>query len=75
MQSRGSLSIDGDYATITFRRKYSHRIDHVWDAISTPEGLRDWLLCASAIIEGRVGGRIELVSGPSKYHSIGQGVE
>jgi uncharacterized protein YndB with AHSA1/START domain len=72
MQSKGTRIADGDYATLTFRRVYRHKPEHVWDAISTPEGLRDWLLCTHAHIEGRVGGRIELVSGPPAYHSTGK---
>lgn len=72
MQPRGTLAPEGDYATLTFHRVYRHEAEHVWDAISTPEGLRDWLMCTHAVIEGRVGGRIELVSGPPGYHSTGK---
>lgn len=68
---RGTLVTDGALATLTFRRAYPHQIEHVWEAISTPEGLRQWLMCSRAVIEGRVGGRIELVSGPARYHSTG----
>jgi len=67
----GSLAVDGDHATITFHRVYHHAPARVWDAISTPEGLRAWLLCTHASIEGRAGGRIELVSGPPGYRSSG----
>ncbi len=62
MQRRGSLLDDGEHATLTFERVYRHSPEHVWDAIATPEGLREWLMCTHALIEGRVGGRIELVS-------------
>ena len=72
LPAKGTLVQHGEYATLTFRRVYHHRIEHVWDAIATPDGLREWLLCASAIIEGRAGGRIELVSGPAGYHSTGK---
>lgn len=72
MQSRGLLVEHGDYATLTFRRRYRHAPERVWDAIATPEGLREWLLCTYARIEGRVGGRIELVSGPAGYRSAGK---
>ncbi len=68
---RGLLAEDGEHATLTFHRIYPHSADRVWDAISTPEGLRDWLLCSHAVVEGRVGGRIEMVSGPAKYRSSG----
>jgi uncharacterized protein YndB with AHSA1/START domain len=71
MQLRGTLAEDGEYATLTFRRVYRHAPSHVWGAIATPEGLREWLMCTHAVIEGWVGGRIELVSGPPGYHSTG----
>lgn len=66
---------EGDHATVVFHRTYRHRPEHVWGAISTPEGLRGWLLCSQATIEGRVGGRIEMVSGPSSYVSTGRILE
>jgi uncharacterized protein YndB with AHSA1/START domain len=72
MQPRGTLVEDAGDATLTFRRVYRHTIEHVWDAIATPEGLRGWLMCTHAVIEGRAGGRIELVSGPARYHSTGE---
>jgi uncharacterized protein YndB with AHSA1/START domain len=34
--------------------------------------MRGWLMCTHALIEGRVGGWIELVSGPAEYHSTGR---
>jgi len=72
MQPKGTLTADGEHATLTFHRTYRHTPENVWDAIATPEGLRDWLMCAHAVIEGRVGGWIELVSGPARYHSTGK---
>ncbi len=71
MLPRGSLALDGEHATLTFRRVYHHAAAHVWDAIATPEGLRHWLLCTHAVIDGKVGGRFDLVSGPPGYRSTG----
>jgi uncharacterized protein YndB with AHSA1/START domain len=71
MAPRGTLATDGAFATLTFRRTYAHRREDVWAAISTPDGLREWLLCSVATLEGKVGGRVELVSGPARYHSTG----
>jgi uncharacterized protein YndB with AHSA1/START domain len=70
-QPKGTFVADGEHATLTFRRTYRHSIEHVWEAISTPEGLRGWLMCTTANIEPRTGGRIELVSGPAQFHSTG----
>ena len=72
MQPRGTLVEDGQYATLTFHRVYRHTPENVWDAISTPEGLREWLLCTDVVLEPRAGGKIEMVSGPPGYHSTGQ---
>ena len=72
MQPRGSLVEEGEHATLTFRRVYRHAPEHVWDAIATPEGLREWLMCTHAVVEPHVGGRIELVSGPPGYRSTGR---
>ncbi len=72
MQRRGALTADGDFATLVFERVYRHAPQNVWDAIATPEGLREWLLCTEALVEGRVGGRIELVSGAAGYRSTGR---
>lgn len=69
--TRGTLVDDGELATLTFRRVYSHAPALVWDAITTPEGLREWLMCTHAAIDPRPGGRIELVSGAGAYHSTG----
>ncbi len=62
---------DGEHATLTFHRVYRHRPERVWEALTTPEGLREWLLCTEARIDGHVGGRIEMVSGPPAYRSTG----
>src|SRR3984957_6179517 len=72
MQRRGTLVEDGEYAILTFRRTYRHSLAHVWEAIATPEGLREWLMCTHAMIDGRVGGRFELVSGPAGYRLTGK---
>jgi uncharacterized protein YndB with AHSA1/START domain len=72
MLPKGTLTPEGERATLTFHRTYRHSADRVWDAIATPEGLREWLMCTHAAIDGYVGGRIELVSGPPRYRSTGR---
>jgi uncharacterized protein YndB with AHSA1/START domain len=72
MQRNGTLLEDGEHATLTFHRVYHHAPEKVWEAISTPEGLRAWLFCSEALIEGHVGGRIEMTSGPPAYRSTGK---
>ncbi len=73
MRPKGTVTAEGEgHATLRFVRSFRHPPERVWDAISTPEGLREWLLCSSAHIERKVGGRIELVSGPAQYRSSGR---
>jgi len=71
---KGRLTVDGDdgTATLVFERVLDHSPAHVWDAITTPEGLRAWLMCTEARIDGRAGGTIELVTGPAGYRSTGR---
>jgi uncharacterized protein YndB with AHSA1/START domain len=75
MRPRGTLSAAGGYATLTFHRTYRHSAANVWSAIATPDGLRGWLMCTQVAIDARVGGRIEMVSGPAAYHSTGNILE
>jgi uncharacterized protein YndB with AHSA1/START domain len=71
-RDRGTAVGDGAHATLRFERFYRHTPAHVWEAIATPEGLAGWLICSHALIEGRAGGRVELVSGPSAFRSTGK---
>lgn len=72
MRPKGTTTLEGDgSATLTFLRAYRHEPKHVWEALSTPEGLREWLLCTHVQLEPRKGGRISLVSGPAQYRSDG----
>jgi len=68
---KGQLIVEGDVATLIFRRILHHPPEHVWEAIATPEGLKEWLMCSEARIDGRTGGTIEMVSGPPRYRSKG----
>lgn len=61
--SPGDVTIEGGRATIVFRRVIRHPIERVWEAITTPGDLNQWML-QSAKIEPRQGGRIEYVASP-----------
>jgi len=69
---KGQLVLEGDTATLIFRRVLHHAPAQVWDAIATPEGLKEWLMCSEARIDGRNDGIIETVSGPPRYRSRGK---
>jgi uncharacterized protein YndB with AHSA1/START domain len=68
----GRATIEGDSATLKFERLLPHSPEHVWEAIATPDGLKEWLMCVEARIDGVEGGTIELVSGPPRYRSSGK---
>lgn len=71
MTGLGTLTTEGDLATLHFERVFRHPPERVWQALTTEEGLRAWLLCTHVSIEPREGGTIELVSGAGAYHSRG----
>jgi uncharacterized protein YndB with AHSA1/START domain len=67
----GTLTFDGDYATITFSRRIGHPPEDVWSAITDPEELQGWYMTRATISGGR-DGRIDFVSGPSQFHVTGR---
>jgi len=66
------MDVEGERTTLTFRRVYRHRIEDVWAAITTPEGLRAWLMATDVTLEARAGGHIEMTSGPARFRSTGR---
>ena len=67
----GAVRYEGDKATITFERRLRHPVEVVWEALTEPEHLARWYL-TTARIEGREGGGIDYVSGPSRLHVTGR---
>lgn len=63
----GQVTVEGEYATLTFERRLPHPPEAVWEAITEPEQLTDWYM-TKARIDGRVGGGIDFWSGPSQLH-------
>ncbi len=69
---KGKVIIDRNFATIIFKRTLRHAPELVWNAITNPDELKEWLMCSSAKIEGRTGGTLEMVSGPAQFHVWGK---
>jgi uncharacterized protein YndB with AHSA1/START domain len=67
----GSVTYDGDYATITFSRRIGHPPEDVWSVITDPEQLQGWYMTRATIAGGK-GGSIDFVSGPSQLHVTGR---
>ena len=55
----GELSIDGDRATMTFRRRLPHPIEAVWAALTEPVERKAWF--GETTIDARTGGTIEMM--------------
>ncbi len=66
----GTLTVDGEHATIRFERRYHHPIDVVWRALTEPEHLARWYM-TKAKLDARPGGTIDYVSGVSQFHVTG----
>ncbi len=67
----GTVSIEGEHATIAFERRYGHPIELVWDALTNPEHLARWYM-TKARLDARAGGSIDYVSGISQFHVTGK---
>ena len=67
----GTLTFDGDHATLTFERRIRHPIQVVWEALTEPEHLARWYM-TTATIEGRAGGPIDFRTGPGQLHVTGR---
>jgi uncharacterized protein YndB with AHSA1/START domain len=55
----GTLTIDGDVATLTYRRRLPFPVEAVWRALTDPQQRRTWF--GPTEIEPRAGGLIEMV--------------
>jgi uncharacterized protein YndB with AHSA1/START domain len=55
----GTLTVEGDVATLTYRRRLPYPVETVWQAITDPDERRGWF--GETTIEPRAGGRIEMM--------------
>ena len=67
----GEVIIEGDYATLKYERRLAHPREDVWKAITDPKELAMWF-DNKAVIDGRNGGTIDFVTGPSGFHTTGR---
>lgn len=74
VNTNGQVVIDGDFAPLIFKRYPSHTPEEVWSALTEPEQLGEWYM-ATAKIDGRPGGSIDMTSGPSRFHATGRILE
>lgn len=67
----GVVQFHGEHATLIYERRLRHAPDAVWAAITTPEALTAWF-AHRVTIEPWVGGQVEMITGPSAFHSTGR---
>jgi uncharacterized protein YndB with AHSA1/START domain len=67
----GTVTIEGEYATLRFERLLAHPREVVWKAITDPRELATWFN-TKAVIDGRNGGTIDFVSAPAGFHTTGR---
>ena len=70
-ESKGTVTIEGEYATLRYERLLSHPREVVWKAITDPKELAGWMN-TKAVIDGRNGGTINFVNIVSGFHTTGR---
>jgi uncharacterized protein YndB with AHSA1/START domain len=51
---------DQDAGVVRYDRVLGHPRERVWEALTNPEDVRQWMAAERVVLEGRVGGRFEL---------------
>jgi len=67
----GTVTVQGEFASLEFRRWLPHPPDAVWRALTDPAERSVWYL-ATGRLEPRVGGQVEMVAGPFQLHITGR---
>jgi len=67
----GTVTFDGEYATIAFSRRVGHPPEDVRSAITDPKQLQGWYMTRATIVGGK-GGSIDFWSGPAQFHVTGR---
>ena len=70
-ESKGTVIIEREYATITYKRQLPHPREVVWRAITDPKELAGWMN-TKAVIDGRNDGTIDFVNSVSGFHTEGR---
>jgi uncharacterized protein YndB with AHSA1/START domain len=71
LDSKGTVTIEGEYATLRYERRLSHPREVVWKAITEPKELAGWMN-TKAVIDGSNGGTIDFVNTVSGFRTTGR---
>jgi uncharacterized protein YndB with AHSA1/START domain len=69
-ERKGTVTIEGEYATLTYKRQLNYPREAVWRAITDPKELAGWMN-TKAVIDGCNGGTIDFVNAVSGFHTRG----
>lgn len=67
----GTVLREGEKGTLVFSRRIRRPPEAVWKALTDPAELSAWYM-TRASIDGRLGGAIDFVAGPSRLHVTGR---
>jgi uncharacterized protein YndB with AHSA1/START domain len=59
---KGSIILEKEYGTLKFQRPLSHPIEKVWNAISNPAEVSEWMSNYKGVINGYNGGTIDFIN-------------
>ena len=66
----GTVTMEGDYATLRYERRLAHPTEAVWKAITDSKELAAWFN-TKAVIDEHNGGTIDFVNTLSTFHTTG----
>jgi hypothetical protein len=67
-ESKGTITIEGDYGTLKFERRLSHPREIVWKAITDQKEIFRWLPDYKGTFDGYKGGAIDIVNNLTGSH-------
>jgi uncharacterized protein YndB with AHSA1/START domain len=70
-KSKGTITVEGEYAMLTYERRLSHPREAVWKAITDPTELSGWMNTI-AVVDGCNDGTIDFVNTVSGFHTTGR---
>ncbi len=65
------MAEEGVFAALVFERTLPCPPERVWKALTDPSELSQWYM-TRAVVDGRKGGSIDFISGPSRLHVTGR---
>ena len=71
-ESKGIITIEGEYRILKYERQFSHPKEIVWKAITDPKEIFRWLPDYKGTFDGYNGGAIDLANTVSGSHVTGE---